>query len=181
LNFNKRARQWHDIYLLKAVQTISSCLKNVHMKKLSVLVLLVLLLSCRSGSDSDGVRKDVKSTIDNYYSDIRKEGMLASLKYFDSSKQFFWIPPGYLNYVSYDSVAAAIRRSAPGLKSLNNHYDSLLIVPLSADHAQFAMRSISISVDTDGDSTTTAFIESGVMVKRSGGWKFLSGHTSILQ
>jgi hypothetical protein len=66
------------------------------MKKFSVLVLLVLLLSCRSGSDSDGVRKDVKSTIDNYYSDIRKEGMLASLKYFDSSKQFFWIPPGTL-------------------------------------------------------------------------------------
>jgi hypothetical protein len=166
---------------LEAVQTLSTCLKIDHMKKLSVLAVIFLLFSCRSGSDSDGVRKEVKSTIDNYYNDIRKGGMLASLKYFDSSKQFFWIPPGYLNYVSYDSVAAAIRRNAPGLKSLNNHYDSLLIVPLSADHAQFAMRSVSISVDADGDSTTTAFIESGVMVKRNGGWKFLSGHTSILE
>jgi hypothetical protein len=151
------------------------------MKKLSILPVLFLVFSCRPGPDSEGVRKDVKSTIDNYYNDIRKQGLLAELKYLDSTTQFFWIPPGYMNYVSYDSVAAAIRRNAPGMKSLNNHYDSLLIVPLSSDHAQFAMRTISVSVDAAGDSTTTAFIESGVMVKRNDGWKFLSGHTSILE
>jgi hypothetical protein len=151
------------------------------MKKLSIIPVLFLFFSCRPGPDSESVRKDVKSTIDNYYNDIRKQGLLAELKYLDSTKQFFWIPPGYMNYVSYDSVAAAIRRNAPGMKSLNNHYDSLLIVPLSSDHAQFAMRTISVSVDTAGDSTTTAFIESGVMVKRKDGWKFLSGHTSILE
>ena len=151
------------------------------MKKLSILPVLFLVFSCRPGPDSEGVRKDVKSTIDNYYNDIRKQGLLAELKYLDSTTQFFWIPPRYMNYVSYDSVAAAIRRNAPGMKSLNNHYDSLLIVPLSSDHAQFAMRTISVSVDAAGDSTTTAFIESGVMVKRNDRWKFLSGHTSILQ
>jgi hypothetical protein len=151
------------------------------MKKLSILPVLFLVFSCRPGPDSEGVRKDVQSTIDNYYNDIRKQGLLAELKYLDSTTQFFWIPPGYMNYVSYDSVAAAIRRNAPGMKSLNNHYDSLLIVPLSSDHAQFAMRTISVSVDAAGDSTTTAFIESGVMVKRNDGWKFLSGHTSILE
>ncbi|MGZ3854227.1 MAG: nuclear transport factor 2 family protein [Flavisolibacter sp.] len=154
------------------------------MNKLFYLPLFFLLFSCRS-SDRSGsnneVRNEVKSTIDNYYSDIRKEGLIAALKYLDSSNQFFWIAPGHMNYVSYDSVVSAVRRNAASMKSLDNRYDSLLIVPLSASHAQFAMRTISVSVDAEGDTTHTAFIESGVMVKKNGGWKFLSGHTTILQ
>ena len=154
------------------------------MNKLFCLTLFCFLFSCRSsdksGADNNGVRGEVKSAIDSYYSDIRKQGLLAELKYLDSSREFFWIPPGYMNYVSYDSVASAIRHNAASMKFLDNHYDSLLIVPLSANHAQFAMRTISVSVDAEGDTAETAFIESGVMVKRNGGWRFLSGHTTIL-
>lgn len=145
----------------------------------------ILVLSCNqsnhSSSKHDNVRSEIKTIFDNYYNDIRKDGLLAELKYLDSSAQFFWVPPGYLNYVSYDSVAAAIRRNAALLKSVDNRYDSLLIVPLSGDHAQFVVRTVSTTVDGGGETTKTAFIESGVMVKRNNGWKFLSGHTSILE
>lgn len=154
------------------------------MNKFFVLTLVAFLFSChpddRSANGNNSVRGQVKSMIDNCYSDIRKQGLLAELKYLDSSKEFFWIPPGYLNYVSYDSIAAAIRRNAASLKSIDNHYDSLLVIPLPGNHAQFAMRTVSLSVDAEGDTTQTAFIESGVMVKRGDQWKFLSGQTSIL-
>src|SRR5439155_15807893 len=127
------------------------------------------------------VRKEIKITIDNYYNDIRKEGLLAEFKYLDSSGQFFWVPPGYLNYAGYDSIAAAIRRNAAFIKWIDNGYDSLLIIPLTSEHAKFAMRTRSTIVNSAGDSSRIHFIESGVMVKRKDGWKFLSGQTSLLK
>jgi hypothetical protein len=155
------------------------------MKNLFSLLAFFLLCSCNQGdktaSGDDGARTEIKSTIDNYYNDIRKEGLIAELSYLDSSREFYWVAPGYLNYAGYDSVAAAIRRNAASLKSVNNRYDSLLIIPLTDEYAQFVMRTISTAVYATGDTARTAFIESGVMVKRKDGWKFLSGQTSILE
>lgn len=142
------------------------------------------LISCsqsESSGSNDNVRSEIKTTFDNYYNDIRKQGLTAEFKYLDSSREFFWVPPGYLNYAGYDSIAAAIKRNAASLKSVDNRYDSLLIIPLTKEYAQFAVRTISTSVDVTGDTTKIAFIESGVMVKRKDGWKFLSGQTSLLQ
>jgi hypothetical protein len=146
---------------------------------------IFFLLSCRQSDNKTGngddVRNEIKSTIDSYYNDIRKGGMMSELKYLDSSQQFFWVAPGYLNYVGYDSVAAAIRRNAASFKSVDNRYDSLLIVPLTGDYAQFVMRTVSTTIDAAGDTAKNAFIESGVLVKRKDGWKFLSGQTTMLE
>ena len=156
------------------------------MRNLYSLLIFLLTLSCNNqsnnqNSDTNSVRNEIKSAIDSYYNDIRKDGMLAELKYMDSSSQFFWVPPGYLNYTGYDSIAAAIRRNAASFTSVNNRYDSLLIIPLTSKYANFVMRTISTTIDTAGDTSRAAFIESGVMVRRDGGWKFLSGQTSFLE
>lgn len=159
--------------------------KMYGMKNLILSVGIICFISCnqadKSNTENDSAEKEIKSTIDNYYNDIRKEGLAAELKYLDSSKEFFWIAPGYLNYIGYDSVVAAVRRNAVDLKSVDNRYDSLLIIPLTNNYAQFAMRTISTAVHATGETTKTAFIESGVMVKRKDGWKFLSGQTTILE
>lgn len=155
------------------------------MRNFCFLPIFFLLLSCNQSSkqtaDANSVQSEVKSTIDRYYEDIRKEGLLAELKYMDSSSQFFWVPPGYLNYTGYDSIAAAIRRNASSFKSIDNRYDSLLIIPLTEEYANFVMRTVSTTIDIEGNTTKAALIESGVMVKRKGGWKFLSGQTSFLE
>src|SRR5690349_13934007 len=113
------------------------------MKSWSFLLISFLVLSCggpdTSTGNKDTVRNEIKSTIDNYYNDIRKQGLLAEFNYLDSSGQFFWVPPGYLNYAGYDSIAAAIRRNAASLKLVDNRYDSLLIIPLTTEYAQFVM------------------------------------------
>lgn len=153
------------------------------MRNLLFFAAIMWFLSCSQPGnfDTGAGHNDVKSTIDNYYNDLRIGGLLAELKYLDSSTQFFWVPPGYLNYAGYDSITAAIRKNAALLKSVDNRYDSLLIIPLTEGYANFVMRTVSTTVDTAGDTTKMAFIESGVMVKRKEGWKFLSGQTSILQ
>lgn len=155
------------------------------MRYLHFLPVFFLFLSCHQSGDKKTdisvVQNEVKSTIDGYYNDIRTQGLLAQLKYLDSSAQFFWIPPAYLNYAGYDSIAAAIRRSASSFKSVDNRYDSLLIIPLTDKYASFVMRTVSTTVDIAGDTSRAAFIESGVMIKRGQEWKFLSGQTSVLQ
>jgi hypothetical protein len=159
-------------------------LKLQTMKNFLIALNLFLLFSCaqnENGAVNDDLQKEIKSTIDNYYNELRKEGLVAELKYLDSSNRFFWVPPGYLNYANYNVIAAAIKRNAASLKSIDNRYDSLLIIPLTNDYAQFVMRTISTTIRADGDSIKSAFIESGVMVRRKDGWKFLSGQTSLLQ
>ena len=155
------------------------------MKNIFIAVAIFSFFSCnqndKSAVDSSNVQGEIKSTIDSYYNDIRKDGLLAELKYLDSSNNFFWVPPGYLNYASYDTIVSAIRRHASSLKSIDNRYDSLLIIPLTDEYAQFVMRTISNSVRAEGDTIRSAFIESGVMVKRKDGWKFLSGQTTLLE
>jgi hypothetical protein len=153
------------------------------MKNAHFVAALFLLLSCgqpdKPAGNHDTIRDEIKTTIDNYYNDIRKEGLLAEFNYLDSSAQFFWVPPGYLNYAGYDSIAAAIQRNAPLFKWVDNHYDSLLIMPLTKEYAQFVMRTFSTTVNATGDTARFSFIESGVLVKRKDGWRFLSGHTSL--
>jgi hypothetical protein len=154
------------------------------MKNFLIALNLFMLFSCAQNDRrvvNNDLQKEVKSTIDNYYKELRKEGLAAELKYLDSSNQFFWVPPGYLNYANYNVIAGAIKRNAALLKSIDNRYDSLLIIPLTNDYAQFVMRTISTTIRADGDSIKSAFIESGVMVRRKDGWKFLSGQTSLLQ
>ena len=155
------------------------------MKNVLFLATFYVAVSCNQNDNkavnTDDSRNEVKSTIDNYYNDLRKEGLVAEFKYLDSSNQFFWVPPGYMNYANYNVIAAAIKRNAALLKSIDNRYDSLLIIPLTKEYAQFVMRTISTTIRANGDSIKSAFIESGVMVRRKDGWKFLSGQTSILQ
>lgn len=171
--------------LMKRNGTLLSAYQSFFMRNLYFLSAFLLLLSCsqssRQNHDTSSAKIEIKSTIDSYYDDIRKEGLLAELKYMDSSSQFFWVPPGYLNYAGYDSITVAIRRNAASFKSVDNRYDSLLIIPLTKEYASFVMRTVSTTVDAAGDTSKAAFIESGVMVKRNGGWKFLSGQTSILE
>ena len=143
-----------------------------------LLVFLSSLISCHQNRSK--IENEIRSTIVNYYKDIRKEGLLAEFKYLDSSADFFWVPPGYSSYIKYDSVAAIIKRNAASLRSVDNSFDKLLITPLTDKYAQFSMTSHSTIADSSGKTFKISFVETGVLVKRQNGWKFLSGQTSVL-
>jgi len=44
--------------------------------------------------DRLAIEKEVRSTLNEYYADIRKTGLTGELTYLDSSDNFFWVPPG---------------------------------------------------------------------------------------
>jgi len=154
-------------------------------RKIQILFLPILLGSCYqqeplSAVEKEEIVKEVRQTLDKYYDDIRKSGLSAEFNYLDNAPDFFWVPPGYPELLSYDSVAVILKQSAPKYKYIDNKFNSLRINPLSKELAIYSGQLQSVMTDTSGSITAYSMIETGVLIKRVEGWKLLSGQTSIL-
>jgi hypothetical protein len=126
------------------------------------------------------ITRDVGHTLNSYADDIRKMGLKAEFKYLDSSADFFWVPPGYGSAISYDSVAFILNQNASLFKSIYNVYETLRIVPIGKHQACYTARLTSTMTDTAGNKSTSYLVETGVLIKRSSGWKLLNGQTSVV-
>jgi hypothetical protein len=134
-----------------------------------------------TGFEKKQVTDSVRATLNNYYADIKKEGLMAEFNYLDHSEDFFWVPPGYKNPIFYDSVKTILTQQAPVYVSIENTWKRLYIFPLSASLASYSGTLRSTMVDTAGHTTHVNLIETGVMIKRKNGWKLLNGQTSMIQ
>src|SRR5215210_6739411 len=115
---------------------------TMNLKNFILLLIIVLATSCRpSTSLSDKGRKaisdTVRQTLNNYYADIKKEGLSAELHYLDSSSEFFWVPPGYSSSLSFDSVSSILKKNAPLYKSINNTWETLQVNSLTPELANY--------------------------------------------
>lgn len=133
-----------------------------------------------AAGDQKAIIHRVSEMLHAYQKDIKEQGLVAEFKYLDSSDSFFWVPPGYRSALSFDSVAAILRRNAPAISSIENSFESLQVFPLSKEVATYTCRLRSVTTDTAGKISTVFFIETGVVVRKRGHWKLLSGQTSLL-
>jgi len=116
-----------------------------------------------------------------YCADIKANGLPAEFKYLDESMEFFWVPPGYSSWLSYDSVAAILKQRAPANRSVDNQWETLRIDPLTHEYATYTGKLRGTMIDTAGSIVKYTLLETGVVVKRKEGWKLLRGHSSVLQ
>jgi hypothetical protein len=148
---------------------------------------VLLIASCGQSSltltedQKKVITREVEQTLNNYCDDVRKMGFNAEFKYLDSSPDFFWVPPGFSSAISYDSVAFILKRNAPLFKSINNVYETLRIVPIGERQACYTAKVFSTMTDRAGNKSIISLVETGVLIKRSSGWKLLNGQTSVLQ
>jgi hypothetical protein len=155
-------------------------------RKLLTIFYLLTLVACEQPSatltenEKASIIKNTRQTLDNYYGDIQKSGLMAEFKYLDPSTEFFWVPPGASSSLSFDSVATILKQNAPLYKSINNSFDTLRIIPLSKELATYTGRFNSVMTDTSGKVMTFSLVETGVLIKRQDGWKLLQGQTSII-
>jgi hypothetical protein len=126
------------------------------------------------------ITRDVKQMLYNYYDDIRKTGLEAEFKYLDSSPEFHWVPPGFSSAISYDSVASILKKNTGLFRSIVNRFDTLTIVPIGRNVASYTARISSTILDTTNKTNTVLMVETGVVIKRPGGWRLLSGQTSVI-
>ena len=132
-------------------------------------------------TEKNEISSGVRQTLYNYYNDIKKSGLTAEFNYLDNSKEFFWVPPGFTGAISYDSVAAILNKNAKLFTSVNNTFDTLIIVPLRSDLANYTCRLTSTMTLVNGKSSTMSMVESGTLIKRKDGWNLLCGHSTNLK
>ncbi|MCA6075638.1 hypothetical protein [Fulvivirga sedimenti] len=136
--------------------------------------------SPRQSFDPALVSGEVMQMLHEYHDAMATGGLMAEFDYLDSSKQFFWIPPGYNSALDYDSVKAILVQNAPAMESMELEWESLMIFPLSEEAANFHGIVHSVSRDTSGNVFDVRMIESGTIVRRPAGWRLLNGQTSLL-
>jgi hypothetical protein len=151
-----------------------------------IIFFVVTVTSCRQSivlteNEKGEIIADVKLTLDNYYNDIRKSGLTAEFKYLDNSPDFFWVPPGYSNAVSYDGIVSAIKQNALRYKLVDNCFKKLQIIPLTQELVTYTGQLSSTLTDTAGKVSHYLLVETGVMIRRHDGWKLLNGQTSMVK
>ena len=156
------------------------------MVRAHLLILISLIATSCSQSpaltnaQSAQIENEIQEMLHAYNAEIKTSGLMAEFRYLDDSPQFYWIPPGFTSPLSYDSVTAIIRQNAGKYQRVDNSFDELRIIPLTAEIATYSGRLRSIITDTANHVTNCTMIESGVLIKRTDGWKLLSGQTSLL-
>lgn len=148
------------------------------------LFLILLTFSCRESllteTEKAAIVEGVRMTLKNYHADIKKSGLTAEFNYLDKSDDFYWVPPGYSSAISYDSVAAILKRNSLLYTSVENTFDTLRITALSKDLAGYTGRLHATMTDTTGKSMSFSLVETGLLIKRKDGWKLLSGQTAVI-
>ncbi len=145
----------------------------------------LILCNCQSMEnkaevDEESVINSVNAMFDDLYNNIKAEGLTAEFKYLDQSEDFFWVPPGYNSALDYDSVRVIIESDAKAYSLIEYQWDDLKIYPLSEVLANYTGIVNCSMTDTSGIKTDISLIESGVLIKRGDGWKYLSGQTRVL-
>ncbi len=155
------------------------------MKQIFGIIILMTFTSCSqtdklTESEKELIINDVIEMFGNYHNDIRQDGLTAEFKYLDPSTDFFWVPPGYKSALSYDSVRQILEINAKSFRAIEFNWDTLQVFPLSDKIASYSGIVRGSMIDTSGIKSSVIIIESGIVIKRSDGWKLLSGQSAIL-
>lgn len=142
-------------------------------------ILLAITFGCKSSYDPDEIKTEAEKMLNDYHQAMEKGGLMAEFAYLDSSDAFFWVPPGYSSAIDYDSVRAVLVKNAPAIKEIKIRWEALEVIPLTSEIATFHGTVHSEMTDSTGTTTFTCLLESGTLIRRSDGWKLLSGQTRI--
>jgi hypothetical protein len=124
--------------------------------------------------------KEILAMFDDYHRDISEYGLRGEFDYLDSTEEFFWVPPGYSESLTYDSVRTILEQNAPAFDRIHYSWDQLKIFPFNADLASYTGIVRGSMTDTAGKTIQVRIIESGTVIKRKAGWKLLNGQSAAL-
>ena len=153
------------------------------MKLFTISAIALLTCSCapQEEADNDIVRGEVRAMFAECEALIERDGLMAEFAFLDSSEDFFWVPPGHSSAISYDSVRVAVTLIAQRTRSIVLSWDTLRIVPLGKTRAAYTGILLWTAEDTSGTVTRAKIIETGVVIRREGGWKLLCGQSRNLE
>lgn len=120
---------------------------------------------------------EVTTFLHDYHAAVCKGGLLREFEFPDSSADFYWKPPGADAVLSYDTVAAMVRRNALVIDTTCVEWMALSVMATAADSAHYKGRLQAWTATSEGDTFVEDFEEVGNLIKRQGRWWLLNGET----
>lgn len=151
-----------------------------------ITVLVGLFASCHDREtrltieEQASIVREIQKTLVDYHAAVEARGLTAEFDFLDSSPEFFWVPPGSVTSLSYDSIHKVLSQNAPRFGSIDSEWDTLRVIPLTRELAMYTGLFRSTSIDTSGVASSVRLVETGLMTKRKEGWKLLSGQTAVV-
>lgn len=133
-----------------------------------------------SSESKDAITREIQKMFDNYHNDITKNGLTSEFKYLDESSDFFWVPPGYEKVLDYDTIKKILIENSKAINFIEFSWESIKIFPLTNKIANYSGIAKCVQVDINNNPITFKIIESGTLIKRKDGWKFLNGQSRNL-
>jgi hypothetical protein len=148
--------------------------------KLLLISIFGTFFGCLEIQDPEITKKEVIQMLNDYHEAISKESLLGEFAFLDSTDQFFWVPPGYTNALTYEEVALFLRKNSANFSKIDFNWDQLEVYPLSNEIATYTGILSGTMTDTSGQISPVKMIESGTLIKRKDGWKLLCGQSRDL-
>lgn len=150
-----------------------------------ILLGLITLISCTEQDENDTENqktdtKEIRSFLHAYHDAVNHYGVKAELNFFDSSEQFFWIPPGYAEALNFDSVKSILLIADDAIRQTNFEWESLHVQFVEDNVASFNGVVKGTITDTSNLTININQIKSGLLIKRKDGWKILNGQSTTL-
>ena len=150
------------------------------MRMLWLPLITLIVAGCSGKSEQVQAKEDATAMMQRYHVAMEEGGLMAEFEFLDESPEFFWIPPGYNSALKYDSVKEILTRNAPSISAIHIEWEDLEVIPINDQTATFHGIVISTMTDTAGQTSTVRMLESGTLIRRTEGWKLLSGQTRLL-
>ena len=152
------------------------------MKYLLLITLLLNVSACQNekeATDFNKIAEETKDMLIAFHDSVNTSGLMAEFDFLDSTEAFYWTPPGYSYAIAYDSIRSILIQSANDLHKVHFEWDTLDIHPLSNDYCNYTGVVHCVMWSDDTSKQEFKVLESGTLVKRNDGWKFLSGQSRV--
>ena len=152
------------------------------MKQFLLITLIICVSACQTTQekpDYSRIKKESEDMLKAFHEAVNASGIIAEFDFLDSSSSFYWTPPGYSYAIEYDSIKTILLETHNTLLSAHFKWDTLDVFPLTETYSNY--RGVVSCQMTGADSSEQSFkvLESGTLVKRADGWKFLSGQSRV--
>lgn len=150
-----------------------------HLQPIFVALLLTLVAAPRTEATDTPVEAEIVAFFDTYAeraAALDWDGLLAL--YADDAR-FHWMESGHLAYDGKASVVEHIHTLAPMIEQISFEVLEPRILVLSEEHAHASLRFRETVTLVSGESLDLEGAITALLVRTAGGWRLLSGHTSI--
>jgi len=147
-----------------------------------MLAFLCFITSCQqpailTESQRAVIRDSVIQLNNRYFDDVKANRLGAVLDYIDDSPEFFWVFPPDTTVISHDALVAMFKTEVRLYRSIDLVWDYMRVEPLTNQYAVYTGKFHETKIDISNRVTKFNGAETGIVVHRPTGWKFLNGQT----